>query len=127
MSSKYRDSFQKVLKAPTTAIAFSVVCGFKPKHIIVQNLTTLSKLEWWEGIADGKALLTTASTGAVTKIATKGITVGDDAVYNVNSDDDGLITTVGSASANDGVGMGFLIGLDTTINILSNDLSIFAE
>ena len=124
--SKYRDQLKLTLTTPATAIAFSVVCGFKPKHVIVQNITSLSKMEWWEGMADASALITTAGTGVITLVTTHGITVPDTAVYNVNTTGD-VITTVGSASANEGVGFGFTVGLNSTVNILSEDLVIFAE
>lgn len=132
MSSKYRDSYQAYFTTPATAIAFSVVCGFKPKHVIVQNISSLSKVEWWEGMSAANGLLTTAATGAVTKITSHGITVPDTAVYGVNTDGSknpitGTITTVGSALTNSGIGRGFTVGLDTTINIANEILSIYAE
>jgi len=132
MSSKYRDSYQAVFTMHSTAIAFSVICGFKPKHVIVQNISSLSKLEWWEGMSAANALLTTAGSGAVTKVTSNGITVPDTAVYGVNTDGSknpvtGTITSVGSASTNSGVGRGFTIGVDSTVNILSEILVIYAE
>jgi len=132
MSSKVRDSFQAYFTAPATAIAFSLVCGFKPKHVVVTNLTSLSKLEWWEGMSAANAMLTTASSGAVTKVTSAGITCPDSIVYHVNTDGaqnpvTGTITTVGSVSSNAGSGRGFTVGLDTTVNIKDEVLSIFAE
>jgi len=126
MPSKYRNNYQVKYTTPGTAIAFSCVCGFKPKHIIVQNLTSLSRIEWFEGMAAASGLVTTAGTGVVTLVSANGITVDDTVKYNVNSTS-GTITTVGSASTNTGAGYGFTVGLNTTVNISSESLLIYAE
>lgn len=126
MPSKYRNNFQVKYTQAGTAIAFACVCGFKPKHIVVQNLSSLSKMEWFEGMSAANALITTAGTGVVTLVTANGITVDDNVKYNVNSTS-GTITTVGSASTNTGKGYGFTVGLNTTVNILSEVLLIYAE
>lgn len=125
MSDKYREEYLRKVTTPATAIAFSVECGFKPRHIIVQNVTSLSKMEWFEGMADASALITTAGTGVVTLVTAHGITVGD--VYPATIPiATNVVGAVGSASTIT-KRKGFTIGLDTTVNILSEDLLIYAE
>lgn len=82
-----------------TAAAFTIECGFKPRYVRVQNLAaTGSTAEWYEGMADASAV--------------KRVTAGD---MNV-------ITTLGiTPTAN-----GFIVGLDTDLNVTSEQLSWYA-
>jgi len=124
-SEKYRDEYLRKVTTPATAIAFSVECGFQPRHVIVQNLTSLSKMEWFEGMAADSALITTAGTGVVTLVTSNGITVGT--VYPATiPTSTNVVGAVGSASTITRR-KGFTIGLNTTVNILSESLLIYAE
>jgi hypothetical protein len=82
-----------------TAAAITITTGFKPRYVRVTNLAaTGSDAEWFEGMADASAM--------------KRVTAGDKT----------LITTLGiTVSAN-----GFVIGLDTDLNVTSEQLSWLA-
>jgi len=67
-------------------------------------------MEYFEGMPAASAIIMTAATGVVTKVATQGITVGD------------VTDSVTGAS-----GKGFTIGLNTTVNIAAQVLQIHAE
>lgn len=83
----------------TLAAAFTITCGFKPRYVRVQNLAASAvTFEWFEGMTAAYALKT-AVAGDKTIVTTNGITV--------------------SAS-------GFTLGLDTSINIVSEQLSWIA-
>ena len=89
-----------------TAAAFTITTGFKPRYVRVVNVTAagtgLSQLEWFEGMADASAIKTDdqgTSEAGVTLITSLGITV--------------------SAS-------GFTVGLDTDVNVTSEQLSWIA-
>jgi hypothetical protein len=125
MSNKYRNEYLRTVTTPATAIAFSVECGFTPKHIVIQNATSLSKMEWFEGMAQDSALITTAGTGVVTLVTSSGISTGDvyPATIPVATD---IVGAVGSASTIS-KRRGFTVGLNTTVNILSEKLIMFAE
>jgi len=82
-----------------TAAAITITCGFKPRYVKVQNLAaTGSTSEWYEGMADASAV--------------KRVTAGDMTVP----------TTLGITVAEDG----FVIGLDTDLNVTSEQLSWMA-
>lgn len=84
-----------------TAAAFKLTTGFKPRYVCVQNLTTstgLVKVEWYEGMTDDTALKT-AIDGTRSIISSLGITVAAD---------------------------GFTVGLDTDLNVISEQLSWMA-
>ncbi len=108
--SKYRGKYQESFTQASTAVAFSRVIGWVPKKVKVDNVTSYSFIEWAEGMAAANGLLTTAATGARTKVTSDGITVG---------------TVTDSITGK--VGKGFTVGLDTTINIASEKLFIEAE
>jgi len=57
------------------AAEFTITTGFKPRYVQVVNVgaTGLAKLEWWEGMADGTALLTI--TNGTMSISTDGIEI----------------------------------------------------
>lgn len=78
-----------------TAAAFSIVCGFRPRYVVVLNVDDRTQLEWYEGMADASALKTVAA-GTRTKITTLGITDNAD---------------------------GFTVGLDTDVNVTNKQLS----
>lgn len=84
-----------------TAAAFSITCGFQPRYVRVVNEDGDAFEEWFEGMADAEAMKLIGDTSPVTysKITTNGITV----------------------SAN-----GFTVGLDTDINVTSQQLSWLA-
>lgn len=81
-----------------TAAAFTITTGFKPRYVAVFNVTSGDKYEWFEGMADASAFKQVAA-GTSTIITTLGITV--------------------SAS-------GFTVGLDTDLNVTSEQLSWMA-
>jgi hypothetical protein len=85
-----------------TAAAFTITTGFKPRYVKVMNVDGLCMEEWYEGMADASAVKTVDSGSNATdviKITSNGITV--------------------SAS-------GFTVGLDTDINVSSEQLSWIA-
>ena len=82
-----------------TAAAIAIDCGFEPRYVRVVNTTSRDMVEWFEGMADASAIKTVAA-GTRTKITSLGIT----------------------PSAH-----GFTIGLDTDINVTSEQLSWLAE
>ena len=77
MAIKYEDQFQPsgTFVVAATPAATTVVLGFVPSYVKVQNVTTILQQEHFEGMADASALLTTGSTGAVTIPTTNGITL----------------------------------------------------
>lgn len=89
-----------------TAAAITITTGFKPRYVKVVNTTAASTglvmVEWFEGMAAASAIKYndegTSETG-ITLITTLGITVSDS---------------------------GFVIGLDTDLNVTSEQLSWMA-
>lgn len=82
-----------------TAAAITITTGFRPRYVKVQNVAASAvTFEWYEGMAAASAVKT-AANGDKTIVATNGITV--------------------SAS-------GFILGLDTSINIINEQLSWLA-
>lgn len=82
-----------------TAAAYAITCGFKPRFVCVQNVTSGDKMEWYEGMADASAIKTVAA-GTRTIITTLGITVSTS---------------------------GFTVGLDTDVNVTSEQVSWLAQ
>lgn len=84
-----------------TAAAITITTGFKPRYVKVQNLNAsgYAAMEWYEGMAADSAVLTGAD-GAISLITTLGITV--------------------SVS-------GFVIGLQTDVNVINEQLSWKAQ
>lgn len=80
-----------------TAAAFTITCGFKPRYVRVvnHNSSGLVMIEWFEGMADA-AGVKTASNGDRTELTTLGITP---------------------------LSYGFTVGLDTDLNVTSEQLS----
>lgn len=82
-----------------TAAAITLTIGFKPRWVRVLNETaSSSSFEWYEGMADASAIKR-AVAGDLTVVTTNGITV--------------------SAT-------GFIIGLDTDVNVTSEQLDWIA-
>jgi|SRR3990167_1332856 len=88
-----------IIETGDTAAAITITCGFKPRYVKVQNLAaTGATMEWYEGMA--------AASGW------KSVVAGDGE----------LITTLGITVAEDG----FVIGLDTDLNVKAEQLSWIA-
>ena len=81
-----------------TAAAFTITVGFQPRYVRVENETSRDGYEWFEGMADAEAIKHVAA-GTRTLITTLGITV--------------------SAT-------GFTVGLDTDVNVTSEQISWMA-
>jgi hypothetical protein len=81
-----------------TVAAYTFVLGFKPRYVKVDNITSRDGLEWFEGMADAHALKTVAA-GTRTAITSNGITPTED---------------------------GFTLGLDTDVNVTSEQVSFVA-
>ena len=81
-----------------TAAAFVITTGFKPRFVRVMNNTSFDELVWSEGMADASGFKRLAA-GTGTAIASLGITP---------------------------TATGFTVGLDTDINVISEQLSWIA-
>jgi len=81
-----------------TVAAFTITCGFEPRYVRVQNVTSRDSMEWFEGMDDDSGLKTVAA-GTRTLSTSLGITV--------------------SAS-------GFTMGLDTDVVVTSEQISWIA-
>ena len=88
-----------IIESGDTAAAITITCGFQPRYVKVQNLAaTGATMEWYEGMS--------AASGWKTVVAGDGE----------------LITTLGiTVSAS-----GFIIGLDTDLNVKAEQLSWMA-
>jgi len=82
----------------TTAAAFDITTGFRPRYVRVVNNTSGDEIEWFEGMTDAYGhKRVAAGTGA--QVTTLGITDNAD---------------------------GFTVGLDTDINVINEQLSWIA-
>lgn len=81
-----------------TAAAFNITCGFKPRYVKVMNEDGDCYEEWFEGMADSEAMKMVTG-GTLAKITSHGIIPLD---------------------------KGFTVGLDTDINVTSQQLSWIA-
>ena len=82
-----------------TVAAFTITLGFKPRWIrLINQNASSSSFEWYEGMADASAIKR-AVAGDLTVVTANGITV----------------------SAN-----GFTVGLDTDVNVTSEQLNWIA-
>lgn len=81
-----------------TVAAYTFTLGFKPRYVRVINLTSGDTEEWMEGMAAGSALKKVAA-GTSATITSNGITVSD---------------------------TGFVFGLDTDMNVTSEQVSFIA-
>jgi hypothetical protein len=87
-----------IIESGDTAAAITITTGFLPRYVRVQNVTSGDGMEWFEGMAAASAQ--------------KQVAAGDKT----------LITSLGiTASAS-----GFIIGLDTDVNVKAEQLSWIA-
>lgn len=63
-------------KATGDGTALSVTLGFKPKHIVVINMTDGTRFEWIDGMANN-ATLKTVTAGATTADTTGVVTIAE--------------------------------------------------
>lgn len=77
-----------------TAAAFDITCGFTPRYVKVLNEDGDCAMEWFTGMADGEGMKT-ATAGDIALVASNGITPLTD---------------------------GFTVGLDTDLNVTSEQL-----
>lgn len=83
-----------------TVAAYSFTTGFKPRYVrIINSAATGGVLEWSEGMADASAFKYLSADGVGALITSLGITVSD---------------------------YGFTMGLDTDINVTSEQVSWLA-
>lgn len=78
-----------------TVAAFALTIGFQPRYVCVENVTSGDKMEWYEGMTAAYGVKTVAA-GTRTIATSNGITV--------------------SAT-------GFTVGLDTDVNVTSEQLA----
>jgi hypothetical protein len=86
----------------STAVAISITTGFKPRYVKIVNETGICMEEWFEGMAAASAVKTVDSgtgTTDIIRITSNGITV---------------------------TSTGFTIGVDTDINVTSEQLNWLA-
>lgn len=82
----------------STAAAFTITTGFKPRYVKVVNETSGDVIEWFEGMADAEGYKRVAAgTGA-------------------------MVTSLGITPTTHG----FTVGLDTDINVINEQLSWIA-
>lgn len=74
-----------------TVAATNITCGFRPRYVRVQNLTSRDSMEWWEGMTAGHGLKTVAA-GTRTAVTSNGITVAADG-FTIGLDTDVLVTS----------------------------------
>lgn len=79
----------------STAAAFNITTGFKPRYVKVMNETSGDQEEWFEGMTDAYAM--------------KKVAAGTTAV----------ITSLGITP----LSYGFTVGLDTDVNVINEQLS----
>ena len=84
-----------------TAAAFKITTGFQPRYVKVVNEDGDASEEWFEGMADAESMkwIGDTSPAVLAKMTTHGITVAAD---------------------------GFTVGLDTDVNVTSQQLSWIA-
>lgn len=82
-----------------TAAAITITTGFKPRVVRVYNVTSGDMMEWFEGMTAAHAVKTVAA-GTRSILTSLGITVSES---------------------------GFIIGLDTDVNVINEQLSWVAE
>lgn len=81
-----------------TAAAITVTVGFKPRYVKIVNVTSGDSEEWFEGMAAASGFKKVAA-GTHSLITSNGVTVGDRT---------------------------FIIGLDTDVNVINEQLSWMA-
>ena len=88
-----------------TGAAIDVQLGFVPQHVRIVNETKLSKLEWFNTMANASGIKT-VTAGTISKITTGGVS-----------------PYAGAAGT---AGAGFTIGTDANINAASDVIHYFA-
>lgn len=83
-----------IIETGDTAAAITITCGFTPRYVRVQNVTSGDGMEWFEGMAAASAQ--------------KQVAAGDKT----------LITSLGITTS----ASGFIIGLDTDVNVKAEQL-----
>lgn len=78
-----------------TAAAFDITCGFRPRYVLVMNVTSGDSVEWFEGMSAAHGLKQVAA-GTRSIITSLGITP---------------------------LTAGFTVGLDTDVNVTNEQLS----
>lgn len=81
-----------------TVAAFTITCGFKPRYVLVCNVTSRDQMEYFEGMDDDSGIKTVAA-GTRTLDAADAITVSES---------------------------GFTMGLDTDVHVTSEQISWIA-
>lgn len=82
----------------STAAAITITCGFQPRIVVVRNVTSGDTYEWYEGMA------------------------ADSAFKSVTAGTNSILTSLGvTVSAS-----GFIIGLDTDVNVINEQISWYA-
>lgn len=83
-----------------TVAAYTFTCGFKPRYVrVINSAATGGSFEWFEGMADASAIKRLAADGVQSLVETNGITVSN---------------------------TGFTLGLDTDINVTSEQVQWIA-
>ena len=83
-----------------TVAAYTFTLGFKPRYVrVINSAATGGSFEWFEGMADDSAIKRLAADGVQSLVTSNGITVSD---------------------------TGFILGLDTDINVTSEQVSFVA-
>ena len=83
-----------------TVAAYKFTLGFKPRYVrVINSAATGGSFEWFEGMADASAVKRLAADGVQSLVSSNGITVAED---------------------------GFTLGLDTDINVTSEQVSFVA-
>ena len=85
-----------------TVAAFNITTGFKPLYVKVVNVTGLSQLEWWHGMAAASAWKTDDQGSSECGFS--------------------LITSLGITQ----LSYGFTVGLDLDVNVTSEQISWMA-
>lgn len=83
-----------------TVAAYTFTLGFKPRYVrVINSAATGGSFEWFEGMANDSAIKRKAADGVESLVTSNGITVSDN---------------------------GFTLGLDTDINVTSEQVSFVA-
>ncbi len=81
-----------------TVAAFTIICGFKPRYVLVSNVDSRDQMEFFEGMADDSGVKSVAA-------GTRTLDVADAITPNDN---------------------GFTMGLDTDVVVTSEQISWIA-
>jgi hypothetical protein len=64
------------LDSAASPVALNAAVGFKPRHVVFENLTDRIKYEWYEGMAQN-SMLQTVAAGTRTLVVSAAITTSD--------------------------------------------------